>query len=424
MIEVTGVFNSFYAKLDKVNKEKYKILFEPKDDWFTTEEDGEQNWYPKNLNNFYQVLKNFIEIQENETMCNLSLMVFPLIKIKNISEHFIQEVSFLNATFIGKIDFSNVTFYGNAKFDGTNFKNTVTFHNSIFANQTNFKDAIFENEAIFDEAIFEKKVSFWGAKFKNKIHFDSTVSKDTFNFTKVSFNFITLKNTNIDNGSFLEITGLDKTGKETIINKDNFANKESARLIKAHFEKQGNITEANKYFVIEQEKYISDLRNGNFKNEDKRITKLIPLWLNKVVSNFGTDWIRASLFLLLFGIVSYSFLNLLKFKSNVSFDIGLFIAFVATSMGYRMTYIKTKLKIKEALFVIITFALYFIWGFGLAGIEDLNTITKLINPINAFKDDDIELKQFQPFHLTLVLIGAAVIIYQIIISFRQFTRRA
>jgi hypothetical protein len=189
-----------------------------------------------------------------------------------------------------------------------------------------------------------------------------------------------------DNAIFIDIKGLDENDNEVVINKNNFTNKESARLIKKKKKKQGNITEANKYFVIEQEKYIEELRSKENITEGGKWTKLIPLYANKCISNFGTDWARAVLFLFIFAVLSnliYGSFND-KLVSVFSLDLSKWIEI-------------TK--------------------------DYLNTLTKMVNPLNAFKAKDNIFENYE-FFGAIVRVTSAVIIYQIIVAFRQFTRRA
>jgi len=92
-----------------------------------------------------------------------------------------------------------------------------------------------------------------------------------------------------------------------------FENKESSRFIKTHLEKENNVTESNKYFVIEQELYINELRNDKVKQVNN-YQNLFVLYLNKFVSNFGTDWIRPIFVIFSFGFLA-SFLYIL-FSNN------------------------------------------------------------------------------------------------------------
>ncbi|CUV65762.1 membrane hypothetical protein [Sulfurovum sp. enrichment culture clone C5] len=476
--------NIFYDTLPKIEQEKYKILFEDKSDWYIEDNNGNQNWNQskEKINDFDDKLKKFIISQYN-----LSFLHFPPFDIKNYIfkkdrevifcnsifygktdfnsgfTKYIQETNFENATFREKVDFSQYTFGYKISFKSTTFNKDVDFKLSNFTKYINFRSTTFKKDVNFDEAIFENKVSFWGAIFHDKVHFDSTVFKETFNFTKTQINKITLVNTNVENANLLEISAYDETNPKDPkpLTKDNFENKESARLIKAHFEKQNNITEANKYFVIEQEKYIDELKDKDNKTEGGKLTKLFPLYLNKYVSNFGTDWLRSILILFLWGFVAlflymtnryslFTFPNEFYManewnKSNIVTTVFIFIIFVLAYLlnlyfvevqnykrkaiiGYFRflhKHIKIKSKLYKTLmiikFCILSLVAICIFIFCLYDSNLFNLISKLINPINAFKDDET-FKGYEAFG-AMVRIISATIIYQIIVAFRQFTRR-
>lgn len=393
---------------------------------------------------------------------DLSYIHFPIMTIQNITINQ-KNIFFSNCVFHGNADFFAQIFHGICRFENSHFKDSANFRGATFKKKVFFNKCIFEHNVRFIEAIFENKVSFWGAIFHDKVHFDSTVFKETFNFTKTQINKITLVNTNVENANLLEISAYDETNPKDPkpLTKDNFENKESARLIKAHFEKQNNITEANKYFVIEQEKYIDELKDKDNKTEGGKLTKLFPLYINKLVSNFGTDWVRSIIVLFLWGFVSLFSFMIFRYscftypnefymanewnKSNIVITVFIFIIFVLAYLlnlyfvevqnykrkaiiGYfRFLYkhIKIKSKLYKTLMIIkfctLSLVAICIFIFCLYDSNLFNLISKLINPINAFKDDET-FKGYEAFG-AIIRIVSATIIYQIIVAFRQFTRR-
>ena len=485
--------NIFYDTLPKIEQEKYKILFEDKSDWYIEDNNGNQNWNQskEKINDFDDKLKKFIIYQSGLSQYNLSFLHFPPFDIKNYNfekdreiifcnsifygktdfhsgfAKYIEETNFENATFREKVDFSQYTFGHKISFKKTTFNKDVDFKLSNFTKYINFRITTFKKDVNFDEAIFENKVSFWGAKFHGKVHFDSTDFRNIFNFTKTQIHEITLVNTNVENANLLEISAYDETNSENSkpLTANNFVNKESARLIKDHFEKQNNITEANKYFVIEQEKYIEELDNSKNKTENGKRAKLIPLYLNKYVSYFGTDWIRGLLILSLFGylvLFSYMILRYSLFSYPNQFYMAgdwrssnlatTLFDFIIISFLYIINLKFKKIKyffwrklpdlkrysivkryekifwlfriimnIKKYAIIFLTVIVIFII-FYLSQNNTTNLISQLLNPINAFKDDDT-FKGYEAFGV-MVRIISATIIYQIIVAFRQFTRRS
>ncbi|MEJ2497427.1 MAG: pentapeptide repeat-containing protein [Sulfurovaceae bacterium] len=299
--------NDFYDKLPKEEQEQYTILFEDKSGWYTEDGNGEKDWSGSEdkIKQFDESCNKFIKLQNNPIY--LSFLHFPSVDIKNynfeknreiifcnsifygeIDFHsgftkYIQETNFENAIFKEKVDFGEYTFGHKISFKSTTFKKDVNFKLSNFTRYINFRSTTFNKDVNFDEANFENKVSFWGAIFADEAHFDSTVFKQAFNFTKTQITNITFVNSDIKNGNFLYISAYNKDNPKNPkpLTKGNLKNKESARLIKDHFEKQNNIIEANKYFRIEQDKYLEELINdGYWKNKGD----IAVVFLNKIIS--------------------------------------------------------------------------------------------------------------------------------------------
>ena len=215
-----------------------------------------------------------------------------------------------------------------------------------------------------------------------------------------------------------------------ILNKNHFLNKESARLIKTYFEKQNNITEANKYFQIEQELYIDELHRTE--TNPNRIPTLITLYLNKWVSNFGTDWIRPLLFLFT---LSYLFMRFyidldiylptkdehIKHFTQVSDIQYIWTMLVAWGLIYLSTFFKSQKLIFWILIIVGSITSIAALGMYDNVLAMQNYIIQLTNPINAFKNmnlyDGIEI------YGAFVRIVVVTIIYQFIVAFRQNTRR-
>lgn len=467
-----------FKNTNNISEAEYNILFEAKDSWYSIENYGFKKWSnsEEKIKKFNKSLQKVIELQKDSNKVDLSHIQFPIFNFKAfesnyykiadnidiIFDHaifwenidfscminllfdsatfngdahfnngtfgyadfrsaiFKKEVHFDNSTFKGNAWFEEAEFSGKANFVDANFIGEADFYHVEFGNITNFMNAAFHNKTILKRSTFKNEAYFNNSIFKKNISFEEVHFQELFDASKMSFNLISLTGVYFKDPSLLGLSSYNNDNRIPLGPK-NFVNKESARIIKAHFEKAGNITEANKYFVIEQEKYIDDLWSDE-KYEDKRITKLIPLYLNKCVSNFGTNWVRGILFLLLFGIAFQSIFNYIKCESNATFDMGLMLTFIGTSLSYHLTYIETRLKIKNAILVVLALFLYLLILYLLIGINNLNDIVKLLNPINAFKDDDT-FNGYEAFGM-LVRIVSATIIYQLIVAFRQNTRRS
>ncbi len=93
---------------------------------------------------------------------------------------------------------------------------------------------------------------------------------------------------------FLDI----KSGNKQSLHHHNLANRETARIIKHSFEKQNNIIEANKFYKLEMEKRRNELSPCNSSRE------WLIFWLHKISSNHSQNWM-----LTLFWIVVVSILG-------------------------------------------------------------------------------------------------------------------
>lgn len=379
-----------FLKNKKINQEEYDIFFEDKSSWLSREYSPTDIWdasdtevepmsekIKKQFIFYPKTIQKIIDLQKDEAEIDLSYIQFINFKI---SDYFSDKI------IKGGISFQKATFSQEAVFKECTFKDKVTFKNSKFHSIVNFKNVIFKEMANFRGVSFDEWVSFNNITVYKTLDFTYSRTNDFIDFSDSKINNIDLEHSRFDSIGFLHIKGLDKNKNEIPLTKKHFANKESARLIKAHFEKQGNITEANKYFVIEQEKYIEELKDKANVTEADKMIKRVPLYLNKYISNFGTDWVRATAVLFVFAVLS----NLIY----GSFNDKLVFIFPLDSSNW------------------------------VENIKDyLNTLVKMINPLNAFKAKDNIFKGYEAFGAIVRIISAAII-YQIIIAFRQFTRRA
>jgi len=163
-------------------------------------------------------------------------------------------------------------------------------------------------------------------------------------------------------------------------------NKETARVIKAFFEKQNDIIESNKYFVLEMDKY----KEEEFRKSKLFISKiknpnLIVLSLSKYVSNYGTNWVRVLNWIIIFSLIVIIFHD--------------FIPYIFSSI--------TSQKIKFDINSLINIP---------------NRAMELVNPLNVFKQD-YNLYKGHEFWAMIVRIITVYLFYQFAMAFRQNTRR-
>ncbi len=437
---------------NKIDEDEYKTLFENKKDY--TKEQTES---------FNNILQKIIDLmnRSSEKTISLNHIIFPDFIFKKFNWDTKKNISFRFSTFASKAHFGNVdfinsiyfngvvfeksayfkksTFYNNVSFNYAHFMDVTFFNKTIFLKSVSFKKVIFDKTTYFSKSIFKKDCNFYKVLFKDELNmkeaeihrimnFWGTKIEHLADFSESTFYKIDLTNIKLNDINFLALSGFSDE-KKTVLKKNNFENKESVRLIKTHFEKQNNIIEANKYFQIEQDFYIEDLTNS--KTEPNKFSSLATLYLNKWVSNFGTDWIRSLLFLFT---LSYLFMRLyidldsylgtdehIKHFTQVADIRYIWTMLVSWGLIYLSTFFKSN---KFILWSLVSLGIVT----GIIGLNNYdsvldmqNYIIQLTNPINAFKNmnlyDGIEI------YGAFVRIVVVTIIYQFIVAFRQNTRR-
>ena len=430
----------------KITQDEYDILFVSKE-------------YQTNTTFFKSTLKKVIILQQYKDNIELEYIHFPSISYKDInystkkySFHeciFWGELNFRFETIPNKMSFTFSIFKMDATFFNTNFLNKIYFENVEFIKRCNFNGAKLKNLYICDSTlnygielgntICEKEVYFSDNTYYSSSEFLNSKFNDTLAFICCNFaEELSLANIHVNklfefwNNKISKVDFLGSTLGNIVfennlniednssLNQNNFENKESASLIKTHFDKQNNITEANKYFVIEQELYLQKLNNRTSLEPNKSSTKFV-LYLNKYVSNFGTDWIRPFLVIFIFGYLSslgYGFLQ--EGSENINFTNSKLLLFSAFLYSLLIYYFYHK-KLWVAL--IASILVFFSLLMGDIHLRELsNNISKLINPLNIFKPKANYFASIAMYGM-LVKLGMSVLIYQFIMAFRQNTRR-
>ncbi len=361
--------NKFYDNLPDYRKEKYALLFEDKD-----KKDFKRD-------KFHSTLEKFIQQQESTTKTYVKEYDYDLRCIK--FDSFFSKSYFAGNFIENDIDFSDSIFYDDVDFCGANFGSKTNFNRVEFKKEVYFEGAIFNKKTFFNNCKFGGNVYFWEATFNDEVYFNNIIAKKTIDLSRVhfeeffdapgmSFNKIDLEGTHFQDPLLLGLSACENEHKAPLEPR-HFANKESARLIKDHFEKQNNITEANKYFRIEQDKYLEELINdGCWKNKGD----IVVVFLNKIISNHQTSWLRVLLTLCVYTFIVFA--------------------------GYE--YFKDFSTLKQ--------------GF----LASLNKAVELIDPLNMFKRDNNLFENHQALGFA-IRIFSLYLFWQFITAFRQNTRR-
>lgn len=420
-----------------ITQEQFHILFEPKDTWYT-ESNGEQDWSNSQakIEKFDEAFISILQILNTQNIIDLRYIHFPPLSFKNFSMEVTKYIKFNHAQFYGKANFSPVTFHNLAVFNNCIFHSIADFGFATFKKESTFFNTIFKDEAYLAGIKFYHDSNFGKAEFRTIATFQNSLFDKLFDLQNTKITTLDLVNARFDNTNLLGISAYNKEHpKGKILTKANFANKETARLIKAHLEMQNNITESNKYFTLEQELYLAELKDPN-STEPNRWQTMITLTLNKYVSNFGTDWLRSLLSLIIMGylfMIGYMGLDSLgwlpydKEKMIAHFTASHYIPYSLSMISvfgsfylYTLTY-----RDKDWLWI---GGIYLIWSVIIVSTYSLHPwdfscyIVQITNPIGAFKD--VELYKGIEFYAITVRITIAVMIYQLIVAFRNNTRRS
>ncbi|MEV9615830.1 pentapeptide repeat-containing protein [Aliarcobacter butzleri] len=391
---------------------------------------------------------------------------------KNKEYAFEKEVNFNNAVFTSHVNFSNVKFKEKVTFEKTKFLDSIHLNDTIFEKGVSFSGATFEKSTIFNSLKCENllnlekviikdnfhlmrlenenlKISFNDAEFyeKSRIEiFDSNVGnlslegifnsaeKIVFNRLIVDKKFI-LQDMNLNN---LEILYLDISNakidlfnvlfeKSVVSNinlgeniedrftyyRDNkkYFSRDIMRQFKHLFEQSGNIIEANKFYALEMKEREDELERDI--REGKNFFEWLVFKIHGLSSNHSQDWLLA-----LFWIISFTLLSVTIekiFSSHIGLSDKCVVSFLIFSMIVILNiYLANSKKVYYLIFIAIYFFIYLIFT------EDLylKCFSKTLNPFSLMQANDpingIEL---------LYKIIIAYLIYQLIISIRQNTRR-
>lgn len=270
----------------------------------------------------------------------------------------------------GKFDFSNMIFNGICDFSRTEFKR-VDFKNTVFNDKAIFTDTVFNQDVKFEYTSFNKNAIFRNATFKDNFDFKDTVIDDKSSFLDIQF---------------------EKT--------NNVANRETARIIKDSFEKQNNIIEANRFYALEMKEREKELKWY------KEPFEWLVFKIHNVTSNHSQDWFLPLLWIIIISFVVGLFNQKYYFELdkfifiNITLLIPLFIGFKFVGLNR---------KIGLVVFILLFYS---------CPLVNLDFVSSLINPFSIMSG-----KENLTFGTLIFKIIIAYLIYQLIISIRQNTRR-
>jgi hypothetical protein len=302
----------------------------------------------------------------------------------------------LNSKIIRSINFEKSEFRNKLKLINCEIKEKANFKRTKFNVLVGFEKTIF-NEVIFRNTRFKKTARFIGTEFKENINFEYTYFDDIVAFNEV----IVKENINLEKTIFFKSSNFHN------IKCENIANRETARIIKDSFEQQNNIIEANKFYALEMREREKEL------SPKKDFFEWIVFKTHGLVSNHSQDWVLA-----LFWIISLTFMtSFIKIiDSNIpQLSEKIVLSFIVTAIVF---FININISNTKKIYYIICSSIYYILYSTFSKDFVLHVFSNTINPFSIMTG-----KEELTFGILLYKITIAYLIYQLIISIRQNTRR-
>ncbi|MCG3657915.1 pentapeptide repeat-containing protein [Aliarcobacter butzleri] len=397
------------------------ILHCEKDDWF--DENGKLKEHFRIIrNNFYEQIgiyfehtKKLNEEKTKETIRN------PFITIKGDFNTPLENIQFPDVNFsnfyfwqYSDLYFRNCTFYGNFNIDLYKNDKLISFENCIFKNNLIAKYQIFNKDFVLNSCFIEGEMNIHKSIFKDIIDFSNSKFSDDVDLQHTTFEKIV----NFRESNFKKELNLEDTIFKSNVNflelKAKMKNRETARIIKDSFEKQNNIIEANKFYALEMKEREDELERDI--REGKNLFEWLVFKIHGLSSNHSQDWTLA-----LFWIINltffYSYLNIQPNDKILVFKI--IFSFIAIILITCMIIkIPKNLERRWLTTIPTTIVCYIFYGYLVENDWQLSEFSKNLNPFSIMRGDE-------PITLgTLIFkIIIAYLIYQLIISIRQNTRR-
>ena len=255
---------------------------------------------------------------------------------------------------------------------------------------------------------FSKNCNFYNIKFIKYNDFKFTTFNQGVNFSKAKFNNIDFSDTNfLSFVDFSEISNIENKQIEC----EKIENRKTARILKSKLDEANNIIESNYFYLIEMKKREEELEKDL--KEGKNFFEWLIFKIHGLTSNHSQDWVLA-----LFWIISLTFLTsfIKTIDSNFSQIIEkIGLSFIVISIIF---FININMSNSKKLYYLIcSLVYYFIYAVFTKDFS-LTIFSNLINPFSIMTGKD-ELN----FGILLYKVTIAYLIYQLIVSIRQNTRR-
>lgn len=314
----------------------------------------------------------------------------------------IKKLDLTDSIFHSKVEMKEINFSNNSIFNNTKFNELCDFYGSKFNNinyftKTTFNDicvftnVTFKNDVDFKYTTFGKLALFKEAIFEKKLNLEDTIIKEEINFLKI------------------------KTKDNKELNSENMENRETARIIKNSFEKQNNIIEANKFYALEMKEREKELEEDIKKG--KNIFEWLVFKIHGLASNHSQDWLLPIFWILNISIL-IPFFKLVCFET-LKIEMTIFII----TYFYLLTYLVVFSDKYRAITIIISSFLIYMVFYKLSPSINLNSMSSNLNPFSIMIESNGAENKDLDFITLIFKSTVAYLIYQLIISIRQNTRR-
>ncbi|MGB7401391.1 MAG: hypothetical protein WA916_02355 [Arcobacter sp.] len=318
----------------------------------------------------------------------------------------------------------------------------LMFKNCIFEKEVNLEDKEIHCEIIFNNCIFLDTVNLRNTFLSSYCDFSRSVFCKGINLELTSFDEITnfkdimithdyqfdLRNCYINNKIYF--LGIKSFTKEININNNltveenynnlnnkfdeyiNVKNRETARIIKDSFEQQNNIIEANRFYALEMKEREKEL------NFSKEPFEWLVFKIHSLSSNHSQDWTLSLFWIIILGLLC----SFISYDENYIFTekdyilnqlyLGILIPLLC------FTLLLSLLKFEKIKLILSTLFITLIFYLNYTRDISFNHFAYVLNPFSIMRDDEPI-----TFGTLIFKIIIAYLIYQLIISIRQNTRR-
>lgn len=301
------------------------------------------------------------------------------------------DIIFNNCIFEEEIDFTSLRFANNITFKETcNLKKGINFSNNSFTHNITVK-AVNNIDINCKNTIFDKYIDFSNLKI-NSLLLSNTTFNENINLMESTLSLpLDLTNTIIkSNINFLNF-------------KSEVANRQTARILKNEFDKQGDIIEANIFYAKEMKMREIEL------SPSKNFFDWIVFKVHNISSKHSQDWLLPLLWIL---VISIMYTHLQFFTLNIKNELNTLPMVVNLLLLIILIFDLKKLE----RITIVVFS-YLIYG-AITKDWTLYCVSNNINPFSIMTGEE-KLTS----HLLIYKIIIAYLIYQLVISIRQNTKR-